>query len=210
MKAVKLFLPKLPDFKDLLSLNKIIYILVFSDFILISSYGLIAPFFAIFLTKNIIGGTLVVVGLSDSIYLATKSLIQIPLGILIDKTKGEKIDFWFLFFGSLLMSLSLFLYVIAKTPLHIYIISLLYGIGSGAAYPAWTGIFTRNMVGDKESFAWSLSATLWQLGSAAAALIGGVLAESLGFANLFIVVGALSLIGTFILFFIYDKLATKQ
>src|SRR5258708_18081899 len=206
MRSVKLLWTKSPNIKEILSLNKIIYVLVASDLIIISAYGLIAPIFAVFMTQKIAGETLVIIGIAESIYLLSKSLIQVPLGIIIDKTKGQKIDFWFLFIGSLLMSISVFMYVFAKVPWHIYAISLAYGLGSGLSYPAWTGIFTRNMVERKESFAWSFSTTFVETGRAAAAIAGGLMAELFGFNTLFIIVGILSLIGTTILFLFYYDL----
>ncbi len=205
-KPVQIFFGKLPSFKQLISLNRILYVLIFSDFVVISAYGLLAPIFAVFLLEKIIGGSLVVIGISEAIYLVTKSLIQVPLGILIDKTKGEKIDFWFLFLGNLLMSVSLFTYIWVSLPWHIYIISFVYGIGGALAYPAWTGLFTRNMVENKESFAWSFSTTFVELGRAGAAILGAFIGEMLGFDSLFVVVGGLSLLGTFLLFIFYNDL----
>lgn len=206
MKPVQIFFSKLPSFRQLISLNRILYVLIFSDFVVISAYGLLAPIFAVFLLERIVGGTLVVIGISEAIYLVTKSLIQVPLGIIIDKTKGEKIDFWFLFIGNLLMSLSLFAYIWVSLPWHIYVISFIYGIGGAFAYPAWTGLFTRNIVENKESFAWSFSTTLVELGRAGAAILGAAVGEFLGFNSLFVIVGGLSLLGTFLLFIFFDEL----
>lgn len=191
------------------SLNRILYVLIFSDFIVISAYGLLAPIFGIFLLERIAGSTLVIIGISEAIYLVTKSLIQVPLGIIIDKTPGQKIDFWLLFVGNLLMSLSLFAYIWVSLPIHIYLISFVYGIGGAFSYPAWTGLFTRNMVENKESFAWSFSTTFVELGRAGAAVLGAIIGEMLGFNSLFVVVGGLSLLGTFILFIFHDELVKK-
>lgn len=208
-KPVQIFSGKLPSFKQILSLNRILYVLIISDFVIISAYGLLAPIFAVFLFDKVVGGTLVVIGIAEAVYLITKSLIQVPVGILIDKTKGQKIDFWFLFLGSLLMSLSLFAYIWVSVPWHIYLIAFIYGIGGALSYPAWTGLFTRNMVENKESFAWSFSTTFIELGRAGAAVLGAVIGEMLGFNSLFVVVGGLSLLGTFLLFIFFDDL-TKE
>lgn len=195
-----------PRVREIFGLNKILYVLIASDFTILSAYGLVAPVFAVFLTSKIIGGTLIVVGISEAIYLATKSIFQIPFGILIDKTEGERIDFWFLFTGSLIMSLALFLYLVVSLPWHIYLISLVYGLGSALADSSWSGLFTRNIIRDRESFAWSFSATMTDLGEAGAALIGGIIAQYWGFSPLFMIVGGFSLLGTFLLFFFYPDL----
>jgi MFS family permease len=209
-KSVQLFLTRLPKLGEILHLNRILYVLIASDFIIISAYGLMAPIFAVFLTEKIIGGSLVIVGISEAIYLLSTSLLQVPLGILIDKTKGQKIDFWFLFIGSLIMSFSLFLYIWSSEPWHIYLISLFYGIGSAFSYPAWAGLFTRNIVENKESFAWSLSTTFVGIGRSIAALIGSVIGEIWGFPTLFAIVGSISLLGTFILFAFYNDLVESS
>ena len=192
--------------REFLSLNKILEALIFSDLVINSAYGLIAPILAVFLTDSISGGSLIVVGISDAIYLGVKSILQIPIGLKIDKTEGQKIDFWYLFLGNLLTSAGVFLYLFATLPWHVYLISLIFGIGGAMAYPAWTGLFTRNVVRNRESFAWSLSSTTMELGEAAAALIGGVVAQLLGFDILFGVVGALSTLGTLSLFSFYKNL----
>ena len=104
------------------------------------------------------------------------------------------------------MSLVLFMYLFATLPWHIYVISLLYGIGAAMAYPAWTGLFTRNIVAKRESFAWSLSSTAMEIGEAGAAIIGALLAEKFGFNFLFIFVGSVSLLGSLSLFTFYKDL----
>jgi len=205
-KPVQILFHKLPSLGEILSLNRILYVLIFSDFVVISAYGLLAPIFGVFLLEKIVGGSLFVIGTSEAIYLITKSLIQVPLGILIDKTKGEKIDFWFLFLGNLIISLSLFAYLWVSLPWHVYLISFFYGIGGAFTYPSWTGLFTRNMVENKESFAWSLSTTFVDLGCAGAAILGAAIGEFLGFNSLFVIVGGLSLLGTFLLFIFFDEL----
>lgn len=192
--------------KKIFRLNKILQILITTELITASAYGILAPVLAVFLTEQIVGGNLVVVGIAEAIYLLFKSGFQIPFGIWIDKTEGQKIDFWFLFWGNLVMSVSLFFYLFSSLPWHIYLISAVYGIGAALAFPAWTGIFTRNIIKYRESFAWSFSSTVIEMGSALAALVGGIVAQYLGFRPLFILVGTLSLIGTFFLFFFYRDL----
>lgn len=207
-------IPRLARFKkvgwsEFFKLNKILWTLVVSDIVIVSGFGLISPIFAVFLTEQIIGGSLVVVGIAEAIFLGVKSLLQIPIGILIDRTEGEKIDFWFVLGGTLLMSISVFFYLVASLPWHIYLIEVLAGIGAAMAYPAWTGLFTRNMEEGKESFAWSLAATTTEFGSAATAAIGGVLADRFGFGPVFMLVGIVGLLGTLLLFLFYPEV-TKE
>jgi MFS family permease len=187
------------------TINKILRTLVLSDVLIIASYGLMSPIFAIYLTDTISGGSLLVVGIAETIYLTVKSLLQIPIGILIDRTEGEKIDFWLVFIGSLIEAACIFLYIFAKTPLHIYIIQFLFAIGS-AIFPAWMGLFTRNMEKGKESFVWSLHTTPTELGGAVAASLGALIANAYGFNFLFVIVGSFTLFGALILYAFYNEI----
>jgi DHA1 family quinolone resistance protein-like MFS transporter len=195
--------------KEILSINRILTTLVASDIFIFSGFGLIAPIFAVFVNQQILGGTLIVVGIGESIYLAIKSVLQLPVGELIDNVSGEKIDFYLAFSGNLLISISVGLYAFATLPAHIYLIQALMGIGGAISYPAWMGLFTRNMEEGRESFVWSVHSTFTDLFSAGAATLGAYLAVTLGFHYLFMIVSAMGFIGTFLLLIIYPKILKK-
>ncbi len=73
-------------------INKIIAVLIASDFLLQAGWGLIGPIFAIFLTGPL-HGTIAIVGFVASTYWITKSLIQPFLAHILDSIKGEIDDF---------------------------------------------------------------------------------------------------------------------
>lgn len=189
-----------------MNINRILTTLVVSDIFITSGYGLMAPLFAVFVSQQIIGGSLLVVGISESIYLAIKSILQLPVGELIDKVSGERIDFYLAFLGNLLYSLAIFLYIYATKPIQIYLISAIFGMGGAISYPAWMGLFTRNMEQGRESFVWSVHSTFTELFSAGAAALGAIIATSYGFRSLFLLVSILGVIGSFLMFYIYPKL----
>lgn len=70
------------------SLNKVIKTLIASDFLLQSGWGLIGPIFAIFLTGQIQGGSLRMVGYIAAIYWVTKSIVQPFIAHQLDKNHG--------------------------------------------------------------------------------------------------------------------------
>jgi len=176
--------------------NKIIKILIFSDFIIISGLSLVAPIFAIFITDHIIGGSLVVVGIASAVYLISKSLLQLVVARRLDKVRGERDDFFWLVSGSFLFSLAPFLYLICYLPIHLYAVQLIYGIGAALAYPGWCAIFTRHVDGQKTAFSLSLLGALTGIGAAIAAPIGAIIANRFGFSALFCIVGVMSIIGS--------------
>jgi MFS family permease len=189
-----------------LGVNKIVRVLIYSDFLLISAFGFLSPIFAIFLTDQLVGGSIQVAGFATTAYWLVKSIVQIPAARYIDARRGERDDFWLLVVGSTLMSVIPFLYLLARVPWHIYVLQALLGIGAAIAFPGWFAIFTRHMDKFKEGFEWSLHSVAIGLGISGTAALGGVLADLFGFATVFVLVGAASALGTIVLFLIRDEI----
>ena len=185
-----------------LGVNKIVRILIYSDFLLISAFGFLSPIFAIFLTQQLVGGSIQVAGFATTAYWLVKSIVQIPAAKYIDARRGERDAFWLLIIGSVLTSVIPFLYLFARMPWHIYTLQAILGIGAAISFPGWFAIFTRHVDKFKEGFEWSLHSVAIGLGFAGTAALGGILAERFGFAMIFILVGIASALGTVVLFVI--------
>lgn len=196
------------DYFILKKINSVIRILTISDILMLSGFGLIAPIFAVFITDTINGGTLEVVGIAAAVYLLTKSLGQIPVAGIVDMIKGEKDDFWAMLIGSIMFSAIPLFYLIVETPLQLYFVQFIYGLAAAMTYPAWMAIFTRHVDRNHEGVEWGVYQTLVDLGTAAAAIVGGFLAFRFGFTYLFILVSIISLIGSLFLVGIYKKMKT--
>jgi len=206
---IKKIFEKIPkiDLREYFEFNRILKILILSDISMVSGWGLVSPIFAVFVTEQINGGSLVVVGTAEAILLTTKSLLQIPVGAIVDNTKGEKIDLALAFAGSVITALGLLSYAFASLPFHIYLIEFILGLASALIYPAWMGLFTRNMDEGKESFLWSLYSTPTELASAGTAALGGYLAEYFHFPSVFLLASLLCLIGAIVLLPLYPYIA---
>lgn len=186
-----------------LPINKIVKVLILSDFIIISAFGFVAPIFALFLTGKIQGGTIETVGYAAAIYWIAAVLTRLPIARRIDKTKSEKDDFYFMIFGSIIISVVPFLYLLSVKIWHIYLIQALYGLGYSLRMPGWFGMFTRHIDKGHEGYKWSADSVVAGVGAAITAALGGVLATRLGFEALFILIGAVSIIGSAVLIFLY-------
>ncbi len=187
-------------------INSVIRFLTISDFLIISGFGLISPIFAIFIIDSIEGGSIEVVGIATMVYLLTKSLGQIPAAYLVDKIKGERDDFWAMILGSILYSFIPVVYLFVSSPMELYIVQFFYGLLVAFTFPSWYAIFTRHIDKDREGLEWGVYNTLIDLGAAAAAAMGGFLAAKFGFNYLFIIVAAISLVGSLFLAFIYKNM----
>lgn len=185
-------------------INKVIRVLIIGDIMFFSAFGLIGPIFAVFITQQIIGATIATAGFAATINLLTRSVVQMPVARYIDRHKGEKDDFLFMVLGSTLISIVPFIYLFIKTPIHLYLAQVILGIGGALANPGWYAIFTRHIDKEKEGTEWTLENIGVGLAAAGAAAVGGVLAERLGFHNLFLVVGILSLVGLVVQISLYS------
>jgi len=186
----------------MLNFNSVIRWMIISDLMIVGSYGLLGPIFAIFITDYIVGSNIQVAGIAMTIFLITKSFAQIPLATIIDKIKGEKDDFWIVFIGSITMSLIPLLYIFIKTVPQLYLVQAIYGVVTAATFPAYMAIFHRHLDKGKEGTELGVYYTLTDIGSAVTGAIGGSLAYYLGFKWVFILVMIFNLLGSLALIFI--------
>ncbi len=180
-------------------MNRVLKILLLSDLFIIGGFGLLAPIFAIFLKDNLIGGSIIAVGMAETIYLLTKALFQIYISKFTDQEKGNVRELYTLIIGSLIFTTVPIIYIFSTNIWHIYIAQFISGFGAALAYPGWRVLFTRFLDRNKEGYEWSVYDVTICLGAAASAAIGGYIAETYGFNALFIIVAILSLIGTILL-----------
>jgi MFS family permease len=183
-------------------MNRVTKLLLISDVFLISGFGFVAPILSIFIKDSLLGGEIYAAGLASMLFLLTKSVIQLPFSRYVDKYDHSV---QWLIIGSLLTAVVPFLYMYATSVMHIYIAQVIYGIGSGLAYPTWLGLWSTHLDRHHESYEWSLYSTLTGLGTAGAAAVGAALVEMIGFKPTFFLVGIISLIGCVVLFFLKAK-----
>lgn len=188
-------------------MNRTIKLLMLSDVLILTGFGLITPILAIFIKDNLIGGTIFAAGFASTLFLITKSSLQLPFSRYIDK-HDDKVK-W-LIIGTFIISLVPLVYIFSNHIYYIYAAEVLHGIGSGLAYPTWLGLWSTHLDKKHESFEWSLYSTGVGVGTAITAAIGAVLAELVGFTITFLVVLIMSLAGGGTLFFLERKKGKKQ
>jgi len=183
-------------------MNRVIWLLIVSDILILSAFGLISPIFAIFLKEEIAGGSIMAAGLASTIFFLVKSVSQLPLSRLID-TKKEKLGF--LIAGTFLIAATPFIYAFSPNVKFIYFAQVVYGLGAAMSYPAWFTLFTNYIDKKHQGWEWSVWGTGVGFGTAGTAYIGAKLAGTFGFNKVFYLVGASSLLGMFLLFFLSKK-----
>lgn len=193
-----------------LGINKVIRILISSDILLQSGWGLIGPIFAIFLTRQIQRGSLEMVGFVAATYWITKSVVQPFIAHHLDKNHGEKDDLLFLIIGMYVANLVPLGYIFASQPWHIFALESVRGLAMACVVPTWSGIFTRHIDKGKEAFSWSLESTGLGFAAGIAGAFGGILASLISFKVVFVMVSIFGLASSSILLLIRRHLFLKD
>ncbi|PIR89513.1 MAG: hypothetical protein COU07_01265 [Candidatus Harrisonbacteria bacterium CG10_big_fil_rev_8_21_14_0_10_40_38] len=180
-------------------INPVVRFLIISDTVLTGAAGLLGPIFAIFIQDFISGGNAAVAGIAAGIYLFTKSILQIPIAHLIDKIRGEKDDFWFMFVFTVAIAFVPLLYLIINIPFQLYLVQFVFGFFTAFTFPTYMAIFTRHIDRKKEGTEWGVYFTLTDLTSAGFAALGGYIATVQGFPTLIIAVVIMSFLGSLLL-----------
>lgn len=191
-------------------INKVIRVLIASDFLLQSGWGLIGPIFAIFISGHIRGGSLAIVGFIAATYWITKSIAQPFIAHFLDIKKGEKDDFIFLITGMYIANLIPIGYLFATQISQIFILESIRGLAMACVIPTWAAIFTRHIDKGWEAFSWSLESTGIGFAFGFAAALGAILASTIGFQWVFVLVSILGTAATTILFLIRKDIFSKE
>jgi len=190
--------------------NRVIKILITSDFFLNCGWGLLSPVFAIFIVQKIAVGSpsegAKIAGFAAFVYWVSKSLLQVPIGRYLDKDHGEIDDFWFMVFGTFLSALSPLGFLISTQPWHIYAFQVVHGVAMAFVVPSWSAIFTRHIDKDREAFEWSLESTFLGIAAGVTGAIGGLIAALFGFSVVFILVSFFNMISVFLLLSIKNNI----
>ncbi|TSC78190.1 MAG: hypothetical protein G01um101429_878 [Parcubacteria group bacterium Gr01-1014_29] len=191
-------------------LNKVISIIIVSDFLVTTSGALLAPIFALFITQQIYGGSAEVVGFAIAIYWIVKSILQLFTARFIDKNHGELDDHYFMVGGLLLSGFVIGGYFFASEVWHVYILQALLGIGDSLLVPPFYAVFTRHVDKGNEGFEWSLRSSLsFGGGSALGGALGGILLAIAGFRNIFLLASILYFLSAIILIFLRPYVIPK-
>jgi len=192
------------------SINRVIKILIMSDLLLFFGFGLLTPIFAVFIMKSIEGGSLAVVGFATTCYWLARVLTTIPLSRFMDKTHGERDEYYCVLIGSVVMAILPLFFAVSSLPWHIYLIEIISGIANSLAVPAWRILFTNHLDKGKTGYEWSVEDIAVGVAVAFSASVGAFVADRLGFTALFVCMAIIGLTGALILIPLYKNTMTLR
>lgn len=185
------------------SINKVIGIIIVSDFMVTTGSSLLSPIFALFITSQVGGGSAQAVGFAIAIYWITKSILQLPIARYLDRNHGEIDDYYFMMFGLVADAAVISAYYFFATEVwHVYILQALLGIADAFLLPPFYAIFTRHIDKGSEGFEWSIRSSFsFGGGAALGGALGGILLGIVGFRAIFLIASSVNLLSVAVLLF---------
>ena len=191
-------------------INNVILIIIFAHFIFTMAAGLTAPLFAVFVMQNI-SAPVTVVGFAVALYWICKSILQLPVARYLDRTDGERDDHYAMMAGTVIVTIATFLYYLATTVWHVYLLQIMIAVGDSLIVPPFYAIFSRHLDREHTGFEWALfSSFSIGAGSAVGGIFSGILAGAIGIRAMFLINGMLALVALIILWFLRPYLSPRM
>jgi len=181
-------------------------VLLFSHSIFWLASNLLAPFLSIFYMSELSGVTLVEIGVSALIYYLTFGLFEPVAGILADRISGLKDELAFVFIGFIARGVLFILLAFAENSWHLYMFQFWLGFFRGLSGPSSKVLYAKFIQSKQSGMLWGLDESLANLSAALGAGVGGYLAIEIGFRNMLIVTGLLTIVSGIINYPLIKKL----
>jgi len=161
----------------MLKFNKSISFLTLSDIFTWGSHTILGALVGIYLANKLGGNATEFVGIGTGIYYLTRSITQIPIGLLTDKIKHDKDEIIILVAGSILMGLPFLFYSLIQTQQLYYILQFVFGLGASMNLISWRKLFSQSLDKGKVGFEYGVYETLISIAMAVFSITAGVLAN---------------------------------
>lgn len=184
------------------SFNEVIKLLIISDLLVWSGANLAFVVFPIFVVNQLNDGSLESAGLASMIYMVVSSVATVPFGMIMDKLKGYADEVHFLFIGTLVRGVVLFLFAYIQWSWQLYILQAILGVSRAALTPAWRILFAKYADENKAASQWSFYDAVVTIGMGLAAYLGSFIAEEVSMSFTFQLVGIATVLGAIMTFFL--------
>lgn len=191
-------------------INQVVLLLIGIELFFVTIFALVGPFISVFITQNISGGTVSMVGIASMVFLVSKSTLQIPLSRVVDRTTKENSIACILAGGYAAVAFCPLILAFSVSAWQVYLAQFFCGLGSALAYPSWNALFTRHIDKEQTAFEWSIYDTVIGFGAAAAAILGGFLIDRFGFQSVYLWVGIVILMSSFLPFTFYRRFGANH
>lgn len=181
-------------------MGRIVRYFILADLALLAGWGLIEPIFGVFIITQIEGATVITLGISAAIYWLVKSVIQMPIAVVLDRTPNERDDYIFLVSGLVLAGLTAISFILITQIWQLYAVQVLHAVAFAFYVPSWSGIFARHLDKNHQSFDFTLDSAVVGLSSGVTGLLSGLLVTWFGYRAIFILGALFSFVSAFVIF----------
>ena len=168
--------------------NQLKLFLTANSFFLLAA-GMLGPIYALFVKD--IGGDILAVGVSWSIFMIVSGLGIFFMGKIQDKIKKDK---FFIISGYGFMSLVFFGYIFVSNVIKLFIVQIVLGISMMIQSPVLDSFYTKYLEKGKFASQWAAWEGMYFTITGVAALVGAFLVKLFGFKILFWIMFFLSLV----------------
>jgi len=191
--------------KSLKKLNKVVILLTLSDIFAWGPFLIITAISAVYLSHRLGEDIVQFVGIGTAIYFLTRSILQMPIGLLTDKIKRDRDEILILSIGVILMGLPYVFYPQITEPWHYYVLQFIFGMGVSLNLTSWRKLFATNVDKGREGFQYAAYETAISIATALLSTLIGSIA-SLGdvyFDLVMISAGVVMMLGSIWIILIY-------
>lgn len=190
--------------------NAIIKGLIFADGLVWAGTFVNSAIASVYLAEKLPVNAVQIIGLAYAIYLLSRSIPELFIARKLDREKGLTDEIKSSAIGAFLLFISYTSYIFISEPWHIYLLSVVNGIGLTLYLPAWRKMFALYLDKGQEAKENALYDMMEAGVGAVASILGGFIVEEFGtFTPVFIGTGVLALISSISLYVLGKRKLTK-
>ena len=167
-------------------------IMLIASFLCNFAENLLGPFYAVFVQK--IGGDILTIGYSTTIYMVATGILIIVVGKLSDRWNKE----WITIFGYAVFAISALGYLFISHPWQLFILQIISALGTACLASPLTALMSHSIDKKNEGIQWALDGGGSKIVVGLAVFLGTYTVKYLGFTTLFIIIFILNIIAMLI------------
>ncbi|MFA5022026.1 MAG: MFS transporter [Patescibacteria group bacterium] len=166
--------------------NKQLKVLLVTNSMILVAIAMLGPIYALFVGK--IGGDLLDASLTSAMLAFAAGVTSLATGVFSDKVKENEL---IVVAGYIIVGIGFLLYTICDSIWFLLLIQVIIGLGEAIYNPAFDAVYSKHCTDDHVGKQWGAWESINSFSIAGGAVIGGLIATSLGFNALFITMALL-------------------
>lgn len=179
-------------------LNKIIVLLTLSDIFAWGLHLVITSIVGIYLAERLGEGAVQIVGIGIAICMASRGLLELPIGKFVDSWDSDTDEILILTVGNILMGASYLFYPLIESPDLYYALQFVFAVGSAMNLIAWKKLFAQNLDKNAEGVEYGEYGMVMGISTAIFSIVAGTIANiGMNYFNLVIIsIGSITILSS--------------